>query len=245
MRVFDLRIGLRKDVTNYTDDQILMYHGMREVNDQNLDTVLQEIRQFLNTNSDEFVVLMFQQQGMSGTDCAAGVQRLVAKNFGTAIGARFFSFSSTRNVWPTVGELRGRVMVMERLKSRVPGFCDVSAWPDNPAGASFDVNTDVAVFLQDNYKNVSESWDRDAETNDKIKALRKGIHAAHGHEDRAKLLQIHHSSYSNKRYEPWATGQIINKKLRKGIPLVSLKRGFVMIDDADGPTCKYYRDYNA
>ena len=135
-------------------------------------------------------------------------------------------------------------MVMERLKSRVPGFCDISGWPDNPTGASFDVNANLTVFVQDNYKSVSKAWGRDAETDDKIKVLRAGIHTAHRREDRAKLLQIHHSSYSNKRYEPWATGQIINKKLRLGIPLVSLTRGFVMIDDADGQTCGYLREYN-
>jgi 1-phosphatidylinositol phosphodiesterase len=246
VRVFDLRIGLGLRFTNsYTDDQIMMVHGVREVNDQNLDAVLHEIRQFLDTNSDEFVILMFQQQGKSGVDCADGVQRLVHKNFGSAIGRRFFSFNSKlATVWPTVRELRGRVMVMERLKSRVPGFCNVSAWLDNPTGASFDVNPNLAVFLQDNYKDVSKGWTRDAETNDKIKTLRNGIHTANREEDQAKLLQIHHSSYSNKRYEPWTTGEMINKKLRKGIPLVNLKRGFMMIDDADSRICKYYRDYN-
>jgi hypothetical protein len=98
--------------------------------------------------------------------------------------------------------------------------------------------------VQDNYKGVSTAWGRETETSDKIKALRKGIHTAHNLGAPPGLLQIHHSSYSNKRYEPWATGEIINKKLRKGIPLVNLSRGLVMIDDADSATCKYYRDYN-
>jgi hypothetical protein len=135
-------------------------------------------------------------------------------------------------------------MVMERLKSRVPGFCDISGWPDNPTGTSFDVNANLAVFLQDNYKNVSDAWGRDTETNDKIKTLRNGIHTAHRIEEQAKLLQIHHSSYSNKRYEPWATGEIINDKLRARAPLVNLRRGFMMIDDANSTICRYYRDYN-
>lgn len=243
VRALDLRIGLRSGVKKYTTDDILMYHGPREVNDQNLDDVLGDVKSFLDTNEDEFVILMFQQQGRSDTDCAKGVAALLTKHFGVD---NFYRFTKKKkgNLWPTVGQLRGRVMVLERLKSRIRGCYDVSAWPDNPKGTKFSVAPGLKVYLQDNYKKVSSSWFRDAETNDKIKTFRAAITAASKLGFLSRVLQIHHTSYSNKRYEPWTTGQIINTKLKNIEVIANFTRGLVMIDDADSAICDYLRAYN-
>jgi hypothetical protein len=241
VRVLDLRIGLQKGKINYSDDQILMYHGPREVNNQNLDAVLAEVRIFLDTHPGEFVILMFQQQGWENVDCSAGVKRLITKNFGIN---RFFSFDSARTTWPTAGDLKGRVMVMERLKARVSGFCDITAWPENPKGTAINVNGTLKAFVQDNFKNVSKNWGRDAETSDKITVFRKGFHLAALQSNPSQILQIHHTSYSNKRYEPWTTGEIINTKLQAGNRIVGLQKGIVMIDDADVAMCNYLLSYN-
>ena len=245
VRVLDLRIGMAARLISsaYTDDEIHMVHGPRLVNDQNLDLTLKEISTWLKENSDEFVVLMFQQQGRSKIDTADGVQRMVAKNFGRT----FFHFNSIAHRWPTVGDLRGRVLILERLESRVPGYCNISQWPKNPEGVVFDINTQLKVFVQDKFEKVYDGWSRDAECDEKIKVIRRGIHDAHRiNQSNHNVLYIHHSSYSNKRYEPWTTGQIINQKLmsQSTPPLVKFERGIMMIDDATSGMCNYLLRYN-
>jgi 1-phosphatidylinositol phosphodiesterase len=249
VRVLDLRIGMVARIlsSTYTDDELHMVHGPRLVNEQSLDNVLKEISTWLRENSGEFVILMFQQQGRSKIDTGDGVQRLVAKNFGNILGRTFFNFDSIAHRWPTVGDLRGRVLVLERLQARVPGYCDVSQWPKNPEGAVFDINNQLKVFVQDKFEKVYEGWSRDAECDEKIKVIRHGIHTAHRiNQSSQNVLSIHHSSYSNKRYEPWTTGQIINRKLisQSTPPLVNFDRGIMMIDDATSAMCNYLLQYN-
>lgn len=236
IRVMDLRVGWANAVARH----LWMFHGPVPVNDQSLDVALADIRAWLDENPREFVVLMFQQQGypLVKSDCAAEVRNSVNRAFGGR-GDRFFHFAADRNSWPTVDDLRGRVMVMERLESRVDGFCNVRAWPDNPTGITLDINTWLQIHLQDMYSSVSGGWfsyeSKEVDNLKKLATVEAAARQLPNNYSRT-LLKINHLSYSNKRYQPWKLGVGVNTLLRQStFPLL----GFIMIDDADPSTVDF------
>ena len=233
IRVLDLRIGWKSSWGR----ELTMFHGPAAVNDQNLDEVLADVRWWLDRNSNEFVILMFQQQGYPHIpgDCAPEVKDLIEKRFGSFGSPRFFYFTRKRQTWPTVGELRGRVLVMERLASRVKGFCDISAWQaaGATAGSLIDVGEHLHIYLQDKYCNISSKYLSRDDDNAKKIALVKAAAMHVPDVPSYTILRVNHTSYSNKRYQPWTSGEGVNQLLRNSRFKI---QGILMIDDADQAT---------
>ena len=249
IRAFDMRVGWKHW---YGSTDIAMYHGVRAVNDQTLDDVLAEMKAWLDQHQGEFLILMFQQQGVTGnqSDCSAQVQTDVRRHF---TGNRFFTFSPHHPNWPTVGQLRNRMMVLERLQSRVAGFCNVSGWSDAPTGQLINVPLRRYVYLQDKYKSVSDAllynplWYEAQQKMKFVEAAAKAQRAlvdgnmVYFAENRNRVLKINHTSYSNKKHQPYESGEEVNALLRtKNFRI----QGIMMIDNADQPTVDHILQHN-
>jgi hypothetical protein len=241
IRVLDMRIGWR---SSWSRD-LIMFHGPAPVNDQSLDDVLVDVRGWLDNNPNEFVILIFQQQGYPHIpgDCAPDVKTLIENRFGKFGSQRFFYFTRKRQTWPTVGELRGRVLVMERLASRVKGFADISGWKQAGAtpGAVIKVGDHLNVYLQDKFEKISDTFISKDDDNAKKMAIVKAAAKFVPDVPSPTLLRINHTSYSNKRYQPWTSGTGVNQLLRNSRIKI---QGILMIDDADQTTVTHILNSN-
>ena len=244
VRVLDLRVGYAS--TSYTlgiTSFIGMFHGPVYV-DSTLDSVLTDISSFLKDHDKEFVILIFQQQGKSG-------QRDVDGDVGKMLGAKFDSklhkFDAKRQDWPKVSELRGKVLAMGRLRNHVAGFCDVRSWltdGDNTDGKFITAADNLKIYLQDRYKGLSTDEGYVSMEQDNKEKFAKVKAAADTRilESPYKVLRINHMSYSNLRYQPWKSGEAMNKLLRDS----KLKiQGALMMDDADKDTVDFILKGNA
>jgi len=232
VRVLDLRVGYASNnwflgVTSF----IGMYHGPVYL-DLTLQSVLTDVKDWLAQYPKEFVILIFQQQGKPGQrDVAAGVLKMVQDTFQKA----FYRFNPAQGQWQTVGRLRGKVLVMARLRSTVSGFCDVRSWVtagDNTDGVVIEAGNNLRIFLQDRYKGLSgEGGFKSKEEDNKKKFTRVKAAAANKVLNvlAPQLLRINHMSYSNLRYQPWQLGEGMNTLLRNSRLAV---KGVLMLDDA-------------
>lgn len=246
VRVLDLRVGYASN--NWTigiSSFIGMFHGPIYLG-STLSDLLTEVNTWLvDHHPDEFVILIFQQQGKKGQrDVSSAVHDLVCDTFGNA----FHTFNPRWWRWPTVDELRGKVLVMGRLRSNVDGFCDVRSWVDigdNTDGVLIDAGTRLKLLLQDRYKELSGKggiirytthtggYSSPAQDNKKKFAKVKAAARMVPNISPRRLLRINHMSYSNLRFQPWELGEGVNTLLRNS----NLRfNGVLMIDDADQDT---------
>lgn len=244
IRVLDLRVGYASN--NYTlgiSSFVGMFHGPVYLN-LTLESVLTDINNWLGEHPEEFVILIFQQQGKVGQrDVASAVDKMLQATF----RSQMHHFIRKRHNWPTVGKLRGQVLAMGRLRSDVAGFCDVRSWlttGNNTDGALINAGDHLQIYLQDRYSGLSkddgfESMDKDNRKKfAKVKTAAKHTPAAPAWQ----ILTINHMSYSNLRYQPWQSGEGVNKLLRESQLRV---KGALMMDDADQGTVDYILGENA
>lgn len=245
VRVLDMRVGFASNgytfgVTSFVG----MFHGPVYLS-MTLEEVLTDISNWLGEHPEEFVILIFQQQGKPGQrDAASAVAKLVKDTF----RSNLHHFIRKRSNWPTVGRLRGQVLAMSRLRSDVDGFCDVRTWlstGDNTDGVLIEAGTHLRIYLQDRYKALSgaDGYLSMAQDNkQKFAKVKAAARAAVPEVPYWLLLRINHMSYSNLRYQPWESGQGMNKLLRDSMLTI---KGALMLDDADQDTVDYILGENA
>ena len=205
---------------------IAMFHGPMYL-EQTLQEVLTAIDTWLAGHPEEFVILIFQQQGKPPqSDAATDIRNMARTTFGT----KLINYNPAGpRLWPTVAELRGKVLVLGRLKSNVDGFCNVRDWlstGDNTDGAVIAVDgmRNLKIYLQDRYKELSTEGgyvSRDADNKLKFAKVKAAARAAVAEVPASALLRINHMSYSNLRYQPWTSGEGVNKLLRDS--MISLR----------------------
>ena len=243
VRVLDLRVGYASSywtigITSF----IGMFHGPIYLS-LTLEKVLKDVNNWLGQHSNEFVILIFQQQGKPmQRDVSDGVRTLVRDTFGT----KLHNFKPNALTWPTVGDLRGKVLAMGRLQSDVADFCNVRSWlstGDNTDSVVINAGTNLHIFLQDRYKGLSSEEGYKSMDQDNSKKFAKVKDAAKAKPNGPpwKLLRINHMSYSNLRYQPWQSGEGVNKLLRDSKIKI---QGVLMIDDADQATVKHILQNN-
>ncbi len=245
VRVLDLRVGYASSSYTFGITSFVgMYHGPVYLR-LTLEEVLDDIKRWLAANPREFVILIFQQQGKPGQrDVAPEVKRMVNATF----SSNLYSFpSSGSNRWPSVGQLRGKVMAMGRLRSDVDGFYNVRDWlttGNNTDGAVIPVAraNNLSIYLQDRYSGLSsiegfESMEIDNRLKfEKVMAVARTTVSDN-------ILKINHMSYSNLRYQPWRSGEGVNRLLRDKAPPLRVK-GVLMMDDADQLTIQHILQNN-
>jgi hypothetical protein len=106
----------------------------------------------------------------------------------------------------------------------------------------------LRIHLQDRYKGVSSTgghWvtpSKQKECQLKVKIVMDADRAGRKLANNRAVWQINHASFSNKRYEPYTTGEIVNRLLRA-------KRfaspGIVMLDDVDSAICDHVIGHNS
>lgn len=243
VRVLDLRVGYASNnLTVGITSFVGMFHGPIYL-DCTLEEVLTSIKAWLDTHPQEFVVLIFQQQGKPGQrDVAAEVKAMMDRIFAT----QCYRAPAKMNEWPTVGALRNKVLTFSRLRSSVEGFIDVRTWltaGDNTPGIMLDaIQGTLKIYLQDNYKNISSEQGYVSQDDDNAKKFAIVTTAARAiaHDD-WKHLGINHLSYSNLRYQPWESGVGVNQRLRASTFTI---KGIVMMDDADEATVDHVISHN-
>ena len=252
VRALDMRVGWRLGWTGSYG--VGMYHGIIDLS-ISLEDVLGEVDTWLGAHGQELVILIFQQQGKKkgdpGTpwDVSAEVKKLVDAK----LGDKLFRFRSSLTAWPTVQDLRGKVLALGRLPSNPEYFCDVRNWLqyDAPEGVSFKTGNGLDVYLQDRYKGLSSAQvEQDVMTKGdyerKLSLVEKACEVAcwNGEtllEDR-KALTINHLSHSSIKWQPWTIGKVMNTMLRQSKFTI---RGLLMIDDADADTVNHIVKWNA
>lgn len=236
VRVLDLRVGYATSLMG--SSFIGMFHGPIYL-DVTLQEVLTAVVNWIDQNQSEFVLLIFQQQGKPfQRDVSDGVRNMLLNTFPPQ---RRYDFNSDAKMWPTVGELRGRIMVLGRLRSHVANFCDVRSWlttGDNTDGAIINAGDHLKIFLQDRYKGLSSETGYSSMADDNKRKFLKVENAAMRSTHPSRTMVINHMSYSNLRYQPWQSGEGVNKLLLTRADRLAIQ-GILMIDDADEITVNH------
>lgn len=270
VRVLDMRVahsavtsgGWVRQKTIVSED-IYMCHGPI-VFATKLSDALASIKQWLTRNNTEFVAMIFQQQGTKPTD--ADEKRRVIGLIKTAIRNAFsdewvFGPGDCGNDWPTIGELKKKVLLFSRLEDDVPGAFDLRAWNTaslaEMVSSQFDVpDTGLKVAIQDRYTQVTNTdftdhlnkgyFNNIDEINKAKFILFEKMHSQHNGRNTLKINHLSHSLKSPTYSQPYMLGTDINRRLKASILENKNRRyrGFVMIDDAEASVCKSIIDSN-
>jgi len=270
VRVLDMRVAhkiLTKDPGGWNPfrkmevvgDAIHMCHGKRMF-DTKLSEALTSIKNWLGDNPSEFVGMIFQQQGTIPTDVTE--KKRVIGLITTAITNAFpdewmFSPEEGTNDWPTVGQVKKKVMVFSRLQDTIPRSFDLRAWGDNMYSACYPIpRTALKVAVQDRYKEVTNTdltnhlKSYGYSSFDQIQQgkllLFENLHSQYNDDPTLKINHLSHSLLSHISYpQPYKIGTDLNARLKASIENKFRRyRGFVMIDDANASVCKSIIDSN-
>ncbi|MCI1245164.1 MAG: phosphatidylinositol-specific phospholipase C [Bacilli bacterium] len=126
------------------DDSLSLYHGPI---DQRLSfaSVLSSCYAFLNAHSSETIVMSVKEE-QRPSKCTRGFETLLSEAIAEGKADRWY----TENAIPTLGEVRGRIVLLSRYANPTMGFdCGGDSWRDN---ATFEMDNGVPFHIQDRYK---------------------------------------------------------------------------------------------
>jgi 1-phosphatidylinositol phosphodiesterase len=225
-----LRLGVRWfDIRLFFDGELSVYHGFCYLH-KSFDDMLQPALEFLKTGSTgacETVVFMINQEYSSASD----------QEFGAAVYARLQAHGLDnfylQNKVPTLGEARGKIMIVRRFDN-TPGtnrnFGIKIDWPDNTKGWA-NVMDGISFYAQDHYilKNVHSS--------EKISQIENTISMSHLESDPKKFYLNFVSGQRVERLQTLpATACEINPDISAYLRDYSHWRrcGVIMVDFAGG-----------
>jgi len=202
VRALDLRCGLNWRRTNYD-----LYHGPFQLPDS-VDRTLDTIKAHLNDNPTEFVIIMLKFEPPGGWDWSDDLNNRINASLGNYLFRRPNPAPNPLR-WPTVGELRGRVLVLSRFGQPHRYHYDTRAWQGNSRSIVLNnVGGGLAMRVQDLYN--KPTFDQ------KIRAIMVSLaHAkakARGRRDRT-ILHVNFTSYVVNRAQPRVTGDTLNNWL--------------------------------
>lgn len=236
IRVLDLRIGGNWKMTNYD-----LYHGPFQLPDS-VDKVITAVITHLDNNPTEFIILLLKFEPWLGFDWSEHFN----KYLNTALGAYLFRRPTGHDLphplrWPTVGELRKKVMVLSRVKQPHAYHYDTRAWNGNSKKIALDdVGGGLSAEVQDLYDKpmlrVKQSAIRYSLAQAKIHVYRK----------RSKTkLYINFTSYVKNGTQPREVGDETNQWLMSvsgdDHPMI----GLICIDAAKADIVEHIYNQNA
>lgn len=199
VRALDIRCG--QNTGRFRDQEYYIYHGGIGFN-TTIKSVVKTVTEFLADNKSEFVILILKQE--TGSDDIS-----VAIN-GIINDADIYRHEDRHNRWPTLGELRNKVLILNRLKSNRTGglndegHYDVGGWSGNPEELEIQIpNSCLKVLLQDLWK-FPFSWTKH---NAIKKLLNKSVF------NKKDTLFLNFMSYSWVGFDPDIFGQDTNQWL--------------------------------
>lgn len=238
VRALDLRVGFTTQSSYIpTPFYIGMYHGPVYL-DSSLDQVLATISKFLHENPTEFLILTFQDQGKGNTD---GLGHEVYKLVHRMLKDKIWDMDSMDEdwQWPKLQDVRGKVVLMNRMDERLEGFIDVRPWKDvgkntegteiSLVGDSMPVEDDLLVYVQDKYTGFTVFYKNACK--EKFALAQKASQVI-GKLD-SRYFSFNHLSFSNPCCQPWYTGSLMNTAyIQKQFKV----KGVLVIDDANPET---------
>ncbi len=204
VRVLDLRVGGNWRMTNYD-----LYHGPFQLPDS-VDKVLTAVMTHLHNNPSEFIILLLKFEPWHGKDWSDHFNNYLNTTLGNYLFKRPGPNTMPRPArWPTVGELRGKVMVMSRFKKPHADHYDTRAWSGNGKKIELpSVGGGLSAEVQDLYDKptfrTKQSAIRYSLAQAKINVYRKQV--------RSKLY-INFTSYVQNYTQPRDVGDGTNEWL--------------------------------
>lgn len=202
VRVLDLRIGGNWSMTNYD-----LYHGPFQLPDS-VDKVLAAVLTHLRNNPTEFFIFLLKFEPWIGFDWSDHFN----KYLNDALGDYLFKRPTGNDLphplrWPTVGEVRGKVMVFSRVKKPHAYHYDTRAWKGNSKKIDLgDVGDGLTAQVQDLFdkpgKRLKQSAVRYSWAQAKINIYRKRIKTH---------LYINFTSYVENGSQPRDVGDPMNE----------------------------------
>lgn len=195
VRAFDIRVG------DAGGGEYKVYHGPIDMG-ITVQSVLNDIVGFLDTNRSEFVILMLKQE-TGDIDISTQINALVN---GALVG-KLYPYHEGIDAWPELSAVRRRVLVFSRLRSPHTTHFNTTGWPGNPANAFVRMTSTVrltstpaklGIVLQDLY-------DR-PEVVDKQRAIKDLLDQADASQDESHLY-VNFTSFVWRPYEPLTTGR--------------------------------------
>lgn len=189
VRAFDIRVG------DAGGGVYKVYHGFVDMG-ITVQSVLDDIVNFLDANRSEFVILMLKQETGS-IDISGPINAMV----NTSLVGKLYPFHTGIEQWPDLSAVRRKVLVFSRLTRPHASHFNTSDWPDDPPKAFLKLNPDhgnFGIILQDLYNSP--------EVDKKQRAIEVVLdHAEKSQNER--LLYVNFTSFVWKPYEPLTTGR--------------------------------------
>ena len=145
VRFFDIRLKLK-------DDSLDVYHGFI---DQNLtfDSVRAACRDFLAEHPNEVILLCIKEEDDDNDGFAKAVESAIQED-----GDLWYTSDSL----PTLGEVRGKIILFRRFDDSDWGINCRNGWADN---TDFTIENGVTIHVQDYYdldtkENIDAKWEK-------------------------------------------------------------------------------------
>ncbi len=145
VRFLDIRLKLQSD-------QLNVYHGIVP-QDLNFTQVLESCSSFLSEHPDEVILMSIKQEDDNNAGFPSAIANVIAQNP---------DLWYTANKLPTLGEVRGKIVLIRRYTDASIGINCANGWADS---TSFTMNNGVSMKVQDYYNigsssNLNTKWDK-------------------------------------------------------------------------------------
>lgn len=152
--------------------------------------VVRNVADFLEAHTNEVVLLLLKQDAGSD-DISTHINSIV----NTTLGAKLYPRDAMVRRWPSLGECRGKALVLSRLKKPGNSHYSTRGWPDNRADSQVWCKRDFyGVKIQDLYDKP--------EIADKKRAVLDAIVRARG-AARTNNQTVLHLNFTSFVWAPW------------------------------------------
>lgn len=203
------------------DNSFTIYHGPIYQH-ANFDDILNDCNNFLKDNPSETIIMSVKEEYNASNSTKSFEE--IFNNY----------INKNKTIWylnneiPTLGEVRGKIVLVRRFKANNYIGIDATNWKDN---TTFTINNKANLFIQDCYK-VSDN-------NHKWDEITKTINSASSTNNNVLYLN-YTSGYKSILGIPKITSvsNDINGRLRNYLPQLSKgKLGILVMDFAEEELC--------
>jgi 1-phosphatidylinositol phosphodiesterase len=145
VRFLDIRLKLQEDGLN-------VYHGIAD-QELSFDEVRADCKAFLEAHPGEVILMSIKQEDENNASFPSAIATAIAKDP---------DLWYTTNKLPTLGDVRGKIVLIRRYAGASIGINCWDGWADN---TDFTMNNGVSMKVQDYYaleksSNLSVKWDK-------------------------------------------------------------------------------------
>ncbi|MDI1230765.1 MAG: phosphatidylinositol-specific phospholipase C domain-containing protein [Methylobacter sp.] len=209
VRALDIRCG----ATFFSGYNV--FHGPIDLG-MTVDSVIADIRSFLDDNPGEFVILMLKQE-VGFTDISNAVNKIV----NDGLGNKLWQKDDNRTKWPTTEKCKGKAIVFSRFTIIDANHYSTAGWAGDFASKNLNVGGNLSVEIQDLYNSPSV-------VNKKAAIL--ALHNKGKIDYTGTTLYLNFSSFVWKPYEPLTIGP---SQMTPYLMRLNKGAGVICVDGAD------------